>query len=938
MDRITHTGIPDQRSIVDRRQIIEALDQLADRRPAEQELRRGVLEQLKQTLADGRAEIRRRFDADRDNRRKGREAARSYGFLIDQIIRVLYDFAFERAYPIGNPTAGEKQAVVAVGGYGRGELAPHSDVDLLFLQHYKVTPHTEQVIEYILYMLWDLGLKVGHATRSVNDCIRMAKQDQTIRTALLEARYLWGDNALYQELRRRFRELAESDSGLDFVESKLAERDARHQKLGDSRYVLEPNIKEGKGGLRDLQTLYWIAKYLYGVDEVRDLVGKEVFTKRESVKFERALGFLMTVRSHMHYLTGREEDRLTFDLQPSVGRLMNYTDHAGSSGVERFMKHYYMVAKDVGDLTRILCAQLEVEHRRKPRIRLFGAAKTRELEGFIVEGERLNVPDEDHFAAHPVDLVRLFRVAQAKGLDIHPAALRLVTQNLKRIDHDLQRDPEANRLFVEILTAKEGPEKTLRKLSEAGVFGRFIPDFGRVVAQMQHDMYHVYTVDEHTIRAIGLLHDIETGKLVEDHPLASEIISKVSSRRALYVAVLLHDIAKGRGGDHSVLGAEVAEKLCPRFGLDDEETETVAWLVRYHLWMSMAAQKRDIDDPKTITDFAADMQSPERLRLLLILTVVDMRATGPHVWNGWKATLLRELYYRTEEVLAGQPVGGNVGPRVERAKKRAAERLPGWPVDQLDGYLDRGYPDYWLSLDTDDHVRTMEFMRRVDRAGDKLAVDVRVDEDRWVTEVIVYTPDHAGLFSQIAGGMALAGASIVDARIYTMSNGWALDIFSVQDPDGNAFGRHEQLDKLRARMEGAITGTLRPSRELSGRETLPKRAHVFQVPPRVIVDNTASRHYTVVEVNGRDRPGLLHDVTRALTDAGVQIGSAKISTFGERVVDVFYVKDLFGMKIDHEGKKARIRETVMAALRAGEGDEVPEGPPATPSGTVRAAE
>ncbi|MEM9683434.1 MAG: [protein-PII] uridylyltransferase, partial [Pseudomonadota bacterium] len=851
MDRTTHQGVPNQRAVIDRRDLVEALDGLVDQRLSESDLRAAVLALLKQALADGRAEIRRRFDADRDNRRKGRDASRAYGFLIDQIIRLLYDFAFERAYPIGNPTAGEKQSVVAVGGYGRGELAPHSDVDLLFLQHYKVTPHTEQVIEYILYMLWDLGLKVGHATRSVDDCIRMAKQDQTIRTALLEARYLWGDNALYQELRRRFRESAESDSGLDFIESKLAERDARHQKLGDSRYVLEPNIKEGKGGLRDLQTLYWIAKYLYGVDEVIDLVGKEVFTKREAVKFERALGLLMTIRCHMHYLSGREEDRLTFDLQPKVGERMNYTDHRGASGVERFMKHYYMLAKDVGDLTRILCAQLEVEHRRKPRLRLFGG-RTRDIDGFIAEGERLNVPADDHFERHPVDLLRLFQVAQENKLDIHPAALRQVTQNLKHIDHDLQRDPEANRLFIEMLTGRNAPESTLRRLNEAGVFGRFVPDFGRVVAQMQHDMYHVFTVDEHTIRAIGLLHKIEQGALVDDHPLASEIIGKVSSRRALYTAVLLHDIAKGRGGDHSVLGAEVAERLCPRFGLDDEETETVAWLVRQHLLMSMTAQKRDIDDPKTITDFAAVMQSPERLRLLLILTVVDMRATGPHVWNGWKATLLRELYYRTEEVLAGQPAGGNVAARVAKAKELAGDALKqagDWEASVTDDYLERGYPDYWLSLQDQDHVRTLTFMRRADEAGEKLAVDIHVDPDRSVTEVCIYTPDHAGLFSQIAGGMALAGASIVDAKIFTMSNGWALDIFSVQDSDGNAFGRNEQIDKLRMRMEGALTGTLWPTRELSGRESLPKRAHVFRVPPRVIVDNTASRHFTVVEIN-----------------------------------------------------------------------------------------
>jgi [protein-PII] uridylyltransferase len=397
----------------------------------------------------------------------------------------------------------------------------------------------------------------------------------------------------------------------------------------------------------------------------------------------------------------------------------------------------------------------------------------------------------------------------------------------------------------------------------------------------------------------------------------------------LYVAVLLHDIAKGRGGDHSEIGADIARTLGPRFGLTPEEIDNIAWLVLHHLDMSKAAQKRDIDDPKTIADFAAFVQSPERLRLLLVLTVVDMRATSPKVWNNWKASLLRELYYRTEEVLGGAPSGANVAARVDRAKEALVARLKGWSVAETEEHLARGYAAYWLSEDTDTQFRHAELVRRATKSGLQFAVDARHDPKRAVTEVTVYTPDHAGLFSQIAGAMALSRANIVDARIFTLTNGWALDTFYVQDQEGQPFADEASLERVKTRIAAALAGTLKLHRELAGRESLPKRAHVFQVPPRVFIDNSASRFATVIEVNGRDRPGLLYDVTRALTECGLQITTAKISTFGERVVDVFYVKDVFGMKVEHERKQEQVKVRLLEALGGAE--------PAKPA-EVKAAE
>jgi [protein-PII] uridylyltransferase len=901
------TTVQRQREIVARRALQAELDALAGEG---EPTRDRVAEILKRALEDGRAEVRKRFEAGIS----GTEATQALAFLVDQIIRVLYDFVIARVYPLGNPTQGERLALIAVGGYGRGELAPFSDVDLLFLHPYKATPHTEQVVEYVLYTLWDMGLKVGQATRSLDETIARAKSDLTIRTAALEARYIWADQDLYLDLKRRFEAEVLKGTGAQFIEAKLDERDKRHARLGDSRYLVEPNVKEGKGGLRDLHTLFWIAKYVYRVDSVEELVQRDVLKSEEAQRFARAQNFLWTVRCHLHFVTGRAEDRLTFDLQSEVGSRMGYTDHVGTRGVERFMKHYFLVAKDVGDLTRIFCALLETEQQRQPLFSWRRWGRKRHVAGFTVDGGRLDVANEHAFRDDPVNFLRLFHAAQEHGLDVHPHALRLITQSLKLIDGHLRANPEANRLFMDILTSPKGPETGLRRMNEAGVFGRFVPDFGRVVAQMQYDMYHVYTVDEHTIFAIGILHKIESGALKDELPLATQLMPTIDSRRALYLAVLLHDIAKGRGGDHSILGEKVAEKLGPRLGLTPEETETVAWLVRWHLLMSSTAFKLDIDDPETIRGFAEKVQSPERLKLLLILTVADIRAVGPKVWNGWKATLLRELYHRAIELMSGGLVGDTRDVRIKAKQRAVRELLRDFTDAEFDAFVGRTYANYWLSFEPQMLARHGRLTREAERSGAPLTVDTRVDPARAVTEVTLYTADHPGLFSRIAGALALAGANIVDAKILTLSNGMALDTFCVQDRNGGAFDRPEKLAKLAVMFENVLTGSIKPHIELNAPPAIASRTQIFAVPPRVLINNTASRTHTVLEVNGRDRPGLLFDLTRALTQLNLQIFSAKISTYGEKVVDVFYVKDLFGHKVEHEERLKAIRERLAAAL------------------------
>jgi len=907
-------SITRQRDIIDRRALAEQLSIAACSAKAPGLDRSAFLAPLKMALTAGRAEIRRRFEATGD----GAATIREQCFLMDQLIRGLFDLVTQVIYPLPNPTSGERLAIVAVGGYGRGELAPYSDVDLLFLLPYKRTPHTEQVVEYLLYLLWDLGLKIGQSTRSVDECLRQARSDLTIRTGLLEARYLWGEQALFNELKRRFDSEIVKGSAPQFVASKLAERDARHKRVGDSRYQLEPNIKEGKGGLRDLHTLFWIAKYIYRTDDVGKLVELGVLSAEESQRFDRAQKFLWTVRCHLHYLAGRAEERLTFDLQTEIGRRMGYTDHVGSRGVERFMKRYFLVAKDVGDLTRIFCAILEADQKHKRRLSWMRWGNGRRaLGGFVVDGQRLNIPSEDFFKKDPVGLLRLFHVAQQHELDIHPRALRGASQSLRLIKRQLREDPEANRLFLEILTSRRDPETALRRMNEAGVFGRFIPDFGRVVAQMQYDMYHVYTVDEHTLFAIGILHKIESGLLEEELPLATQLMPTIVSRRALYLAALLHDIAKGRGGDHSEIGEQIALKLGPRLGLSAEETETVAWLVRWHLLMSNTAFKLDISDRQTIGNFVERVQSPERLKLLLVLTVADIRAVGPKVWNGWKAALLRELYHQAIEVISGGLSGEGQVSRAAAAQAAARRLLLDFSEPEFTTFASRGYPFYWLSFDPATHARHARLMREAEASGAPLTVEKRVDPYRSVTEITVYTADHPGLFSRIAGALAVSGANIVDAKIMTMSNGMALDTFWVQDSTGGAFDRLDKLAKLAVVFENVLTGELKPHRELARPPAFPSRTQVFTVTPRVLLDNKASGSHTVIEVNGRDRPGLLFELTRALTGLNLQVSSAKISTYGEKVVDVFYVKNLFGHKIEHSAKLAEIQRTLEVVLAKG---------------------
>ena len=912
----------DAAELFDARAIAAELEGLAAAHSSgESELRAEVTRRLKTALLEGRRAAEQLLLKDRH----GRRCAERLCLMLDEILLVLFEFVLRHLYPSRNPSEAERMAIVATGGYGRGVLAPGSDIDLVFLLPYKQTAWGESVAETILYCLWDIGLKVGHATRSINECIRQAKADMTIRTALLEARFLLGERKLYDELVTRFDKEIVQGTGPDFVAAKLAEREERHRRAGQSRYLVEPNVKDGKGGLRDLHTLYWIAKYVYRVREREQLIEFGVYDPREYRRFRRCADFLWAVRCHMHFLTGRAEERLSFDIQREIAVRLGYTEHPGLRDVERFMKHYFLIAKDVGDLTAIFCAKLENSQAKGMPVLSRVMAKLRprtrrtlsESDDFVVDFNRITVADADTFKRDPINLIRLFHLAQKYNLALHPDAMHLATRSLKLIDAELRDNAEANRLFLDILTSRNDAETVLRRMNEAGVLGRFVPAFGRIVAMMQFNMYHHYTVDEHLLRCIGILSDIEAGRSA-DALFATDLMRAIQPqhRALIYVALFLHDIAKGRIEDHSIAGARIARSFCPRLGLSAAETETVAWLVEVHLSMSTVAQSRDLSDRMTIENFATVVQSVERMKLLTILTTADIKAVGPGVWNGWKSQLVRTLYYETEPVLTGGFSEVNRARRVAAAQTEFKAELKDWTPEQIDIYIGLHYPAYWLKVDLPQKIAHARFMHAAQQAGKTLATAVAFPAIRGVTELTVLAPDHPWLLSILAGACAVAGANIVDAQIFTTTDGRALDTISVSREFERDEDEARRAAKIADSIEKALRGDLRLPDVVAKRGAARSRIKAFAVEPEVTISNGWSNRYTTVEVSGLDRPGLLFELTTTLSKLNLNIGSAHVATFGERAVDVFYVTDLFGAKITAATRQASIKRALMTLLSA----------------------
>lgn len=841
-------------------------------------------------------------------------ATASYSHLTDGILATVHRMATERLHPLPTPTASERISVLAVGGYGRGEMAPQSDVDLLFLTPYKITPWAESVIESMLYMLWDLRLKVGHAARTIDDCLRLGAEDITIRTALLESRPVCGDEPLARELDDRLWSDLFNGTLAEFIEAKLAERDTRHEKQGQ-RYVVEPNVKEGKGGLRDLQTLFWVAKYQHRVNHPWELVSKGVFTEEEFDTFREAESFLWAVRCQLHLLTNRPSDQLTFDLQVEVADRLGFKDTAGRRGVEHFMQAYFRHATQVGDLTRIVLTALEAQHlKQEPRLMRLLKRRKKLKHGFVQKQGRLDVADETQFLSDKLNLLRIFEEGLRTGMLIHPNAMRLLSHNLDLIDDDMRKDKEAIRIFLDLLLKHGNPERALRRMNELGVLAAFIPEFEPIVAMMQFNMYHSYTVDEHTIQVISNFAQIERHELEDELPISSEIIDKGVNRKTLMVAMLLHDIGKGRPQDHSILGAQIARKVAPRLGLTTRECETVEWLVRYHLLMSDMAQKRDIADPRTVQDFAKAVRSVRRLDLLTVLTVCDIRGVGPDTWNNWKATLIRTLYNQTRRALEDGIEALSRETRGTEAKRALRQALLDWKPKDLKTETARHYDAYWQGLHVSAHTAFARMLKDID--VDEVRVELEPDEDRDVTRAYVVLADHPGIFSRLAGALSAVGANIVDARTYTSKDGYATACFWLQDAEGSPYDV-DRKPRLMRMVHKMLKGEVIAHEAIAGRDKIKKRERAFKVPTTITFDNDGSEIYTIIEVDTRDRPGLLYDLTRTLANTNVYIASAVIATYGEQVVDSFYVKDMFGLKFYAEHKQKLLEDKLRQAIEKG---------------------
>ncbi len=903
------------------------------RRP--DQVRAGVLRRLKALKAQAQSEAQGLLEQTGD----GRACAKALALFQDELVKLIYDLSTFHIYHAPKPAAAMPMALVATGGYGRGLMAPGSDVDLLFLFPDEQTGQAESIVKSVLHYLWDLGYKVGHAVRTVDQTIKAAKEDMTIRTALLDARLIHGEDALFNRMQASLLSGVVQGNQREFIEAKLRERAERLIRIGFSRYMVEPNIKEGKGGLRDLNMLHWFAVHLNTGGQAQAETG--LFSPNETATFNRCEAFLWTVRCYLHFLAGKPEERLSFDLQPEMARLLQYHSRLGLLGVERFMKHYFLIAKDVGDLTRTVCSCLEIrELKTVPSLSDFmgilpwgSRARLAATTAFRVDHDRLNVKQPDAFTKDPLNLIRLFVEAERRNLLLHPEAIRLIRSSLKLIDDGFRTNPAANQLFLKLLTSRHAPERSLRALNEAGVLGRFIADFGRVVAMAEFSMYHYYTIDEHTIRAVGILSQMEKGALADELPLATEIFPGIQNRRALYLALLMHDVAKALEGDHSIVGAELTRKLAFRMGLEPGEADTAAWLVEHHLTMSQTAQSRDISDPQTVRTFADIVQSPERLKLLLLLTAADIRAVGPGVWNGWKGQLLRSLYYDTEPLLAGGHTREPRKSRIISAQARLREALDGWPSAEIERFIQRHEPDYWLKTDLERQLQHAKIIRAFESERPVVAFDAKCDEFRSLTELTLVTgvkgdavqplteltlvtQDTPRLLMIFAGACAVAGANIASAQISTTRDGLALDTLFLQ----RLFSDSEEIERAQ-KISHTISAILSGKRAIDTLETArslqKSRIRAFSVTPDIIIDNTASQELTVIEVHALDRPGLLFDLARGFSDLELDIASAHIATFGEKAVDVFYVRDRFRKKLMSGDVKRLIRKRLLALLKAG---------------------
>jgi [protein-PII] uridylyltransferase len=823
----------------------------------------------KQELAAGRAALHEDFLADPRPQRLLRQHAQ----LVDRIVRQIWG-------AVGAP---EGPALVAVGGYGRAALFPYSDVDILVLLAKPLPdPTVEFAIERFIGLLWDAGIELAHSVRTVDDCAVELAKDVTLRTSLLEHRLLGGARPLYTRFRRRF---ATTLDVRGFYEAKVLEQQQRHLRHQDTAYNLEPNLKESPGGLRDLQTILWIARAAWLGHTWRELAKHELMTGAEAREVARHERLIDELRVRLHYLAGRCEDRLLFDVQTALAREMGLSDTPNRRASEQLMQRYYRAAKSIRQINVILLQNLHA--------RLFPAeVKVRDLDAdFQVVDELLDLKDDTLFTRRPSAVLDSFLTLQQhpelKGMSA--PLLRALWRDRGRVDAAFRRDPANRARFLRILSQPRGVTHELRRMNQYGILGRYLPVFGRIVGQMQHDLFHVYTVDEHILMVIRNLRRFTEPQHAHEYPLCSRLIADFARPEVLIIAALFHDIAKGRGGDHSKLGARDARRFCRDHLLSHEDAALVAWLVEHHLSMSMTAQKQDISDEAVVAAFTTRVKTERRLAALYLLTVADIRGTSPRVWNAWKAKLLEDLFHAANARLGGGKERRRLRDSIDARRAEAVRQLrlyavPEGAEDKLWQRLDAVYFQRHSADEIAWHARHLYF--RVD--GTEPMVKARFARDGVGLQVMVYLPDQKELFARICGFFGRARLSILEAKIHTTRHGYALDTFVVHDPVNPNSGYREAINYIEFELKRTLTEQALLEPPSVGRVSRHLRHFPLSPEVRIFPDDKGT-HY-ILEIVAGDRPGLLASIAYLLAKANVNVATAKINTLGERVEDVFLLE------------------------------------------------
>lgn len=864
----------------------------------------------RERLDEVRAELWERHQAGAG----GLEIVKAYTEAVDELVRALYHYA-DTGQGRRFPRLNQRIAVIARGGYGRAELNPYSDIDLVFLHEYKAGPYTEVVTEVILHALWDARLTVGHSVRNVAECVRMAAEDLKEKTAILDARFLAGDEKLYASFAKAIETDVLNRGQLEFFQAKLKETRGRHKQYGESIYLLEPQIKEGEGGLRDLHTALWLAKVKYKIHGLEDLVHKAIISDTELNEVNAAQDFLFRLRNSLHFLSKRHTDQLTFEYQERLAPMLGFADADGVTASANLMRAYYQQASVILRFSEGLIARVTEEAATSRFLRRVPARQVRP--GVIIQHRVLGIGDAELFKRAPLNLITVFADCQAHGVELSGSAYQLVRNNLGLIDDAMRHDSRTGMALMGILSGRQRVAETLEAMHRAGVLGALIPEFGNLYARVLHDLYHIYTVDRHSLAAVRELERLRAGEFKKSNALLTEVARDYDSLPLVFLALLLHDIGKGHGHDHHERGAQLTVQVCNRMGLDGEETDLVVFLVRNHLMMSQVAQKGDVDDVNTVADFVGQIGSADRLKALYLLTFADMRAVAPKVYNNWRDMLLSDLYMRALKILEHDHCDAiDPARRLAAVKAAVREQLAAAHVAEADAtdFLAKMPDRYFLTVPEADVPLHLEMIGAL--ASESLVCRRRHFPELEFSEFMVATRDQPGLFAKVAGVLTANNLKILSARIITCGDGLALDVFRVSHQIGEAAMDDERWLRVERDLERVLAGqediaelVARARKNQAG-----SRRFVRRVATEITIDNRSSEQFTVVDVFTQDRVGLLYAITHTLFDLGLAIHVARISTNADQALDVFYVTDREGAKITDLAAMRQLREALETEL------------------------